>query len=146
MKNNAKYIIAFAVVAVALGYFFVSSIASGRIYYIEVSELIGNYEMAQRNSLRVTGTVTENNLYVNKFARTAKFELTDELGAIMNVVYTGNIPDAFEALAEVIITGTYDVEKNLFTARQLLAKCPSKYEAAEPERPEEKHPDYIQKS
>jgi cytochrome c-type biogenesis protein CcmE len=151
MKNYVKYIIAFGVVAVTLGYFFISSMTAGRVYYSEVSELIGNAEMAMKRNLRVSGIVTDDNFSVNKFEKTAKFEVTDDLGGIMNVVYSGNIPDAFETGASVIITGTYDVEKNIFTARQLMAKCPSKYEAAEPENPqkkeeEQKHPDDVKKS
>jgi cytochrome c-type biogenesis protein CcmE len=142
MKNYAKYIVAFAVVFVALGYFIVSSVSGEKIYYKEVSELVGDVEMAEKRGLRVSGTVTENNFSMSKFERMANFEVTDEAGGVMAVVYNGEIPDAFETGASVVLEGTYNVEQNLFTANKLMAKCPSKYEADEGEA----HPDEVEKS
>ncbi|MDR2884176.1 MAG: cytochrome c maturation protein CcmE [Deferribacteraceae bacterium] len=141
MKNYAKYIVAFAVVFAALGYFIVSSVSGEKIYYKEVSELVGDTTLEGKRGLRVSGKVTDTNFSMNKFERTATFDVTDAGGGVMTVTYNGEIPDAFEEGAEVVLEGTYDVSQNLFTAKKLMAKCPSKYEAEG-----EVHPDNVTKT
>ena len=44
------------------------------------------------------------------------------------VRYTGVVPDTFKDDAEVIVSGTLGND-DVFAARDLIAKCPSKYEA-----------------
>jgi cytochrome c-type biogenesis protein CcmE len=51
-------------------------------------------------------------------------------GRTISVQYNGAVPDTFKDNAEVIITGALR-ENGVFEARDLVAKCPSKYEAAE---------------
>jgi cytochrome c-type biogenesis protein CcmE len=46
----------------------------------------------------------------------------------VTVRYTGVVPDTFKDDAEVIVTGTLGSD-GVFQASDLLAKCPSKYEA-----------------
>lgn len=51
-------------------------------------------------------------------------------GRSVPVRYEGVVPDTFEAGAEVIVTGVLG-DNGTFTAQELIAKCPSKYEVAE---------------
>jgi cytochrome c-type biogenesis protein CcmE len=51
-------------------------------------------------------------------------------GKMISVAYNGPVPDTFKDNAEVIATGVLR-EDGIFEARDLVAKCPSKYEAAE---------------
>jgi cytochrome c-type biogenesis protein CcmE len=129
MKNILKYIIAFAVVAVALGYFMVTSVTGEKLYYKEVSDLVNNPESSETRGLRVSGNVVEGKFDVSKTDRYAHFEVADVEGARMNVVYSGSVPDALEIGTGVILEGTYDATSNTFNAQKLLTKCPSKYEA-----------------
>jgi cytochrome c-type biogenesis protein CcmE len=46
----------------------------------------------------------------------------------VTVRYEGVVPDTFKDDAEVIVTGTLGSD-GVFQASDLLAKCPSKYEA-----------------
>lgn len=46
------------------------------------------------------------------------------------VRFTGIVPDTFEDDAEVVVTGQLR-EDGVFVAQELVAKCPSKYEASE---------------
>ncbi len=48
----------------------------------------------------------------------------------VTVRYTGIVPDNFKDDAEVIVTGTLGSD-GVFTGTEVLAKCPSKYEAEE---------------
>ena len=54
----------------------------------------------------------------------------EALGKTMIVRYTGVVPDTFKDDAEVIVAGQLG-EDNVFHAKDLVAKCPSKYEAKE---------------
>ncbi|MDR0453571.1 MAG: cytochrome c maturation protein CcmE [Deferribacteraceae bacterium] len=139
-KNYIKYAVAFAVIAATLVYFIVSALSGEKIYYREVGELINNPLLAEKKGLRISGNVISDNFSVNKFEKYAVFEITDDTGAALPVVYNGTIPDAFEIGAAVLIEGSYSASENVFTAKKLLAKCPSKYEAEG-----EKHPDELPK-
>mgnify|MGYP000597032161 CR=1 FL=1 len=46
----------------------------------------------------------------------------------VTVRFTGIVPDTFKDDAQVIVTGTLG-DDNVFAAKDLIAKCPSKYEA-----------------
>ena len=61
--------------------------------------------------------------------RTVRFVMTDG-GASMPVNYHGIIPDTFVDGADVVVEGQID-GSGTFQAHTLLAKCPSKYEAAD---------------
>ena len=43
----------------------------------------------------------------------------------MKVVYNKIVPDTFKDEAQVVVTGTYT--NGVFSANEMLAKCPSKY-------------------
>ncbi len=55
----------------------------------------------------------------------------EALGKTITVRYKGIVPDTFKDDAEVIVTGKLQPGGELFIASELLAKCPSKYEAEE---------------
>ena len=44
----------------------------------------------------------------------------------MEVVYKGTMPNNFEASTSVVVTGKFEDGK--FHAKDILTKCPSKYE------------------
>ena len=129
MKNSAKYIIAFAVVVLALGYFLLTSMSGEKLYYKEIQALLDSPESSDGRGLRISGDVLYDNFNVDKFQKVAHFNMTDETGGVLPVVYKGTIPDAFEEGAQVVVEGMYNLESKTFQANKLLAKCPSKYEA-----------------
>jgi cytochrome c-type biogenesis protein CcmE len=52
--------------------------------------------------------------------------MQDESGTEMKVVFEGTMPNNFETATSVVVTGQY--KENYFHARDILTKCPSKYE------------------
>ena len=44
----------------------------------------------------------------------------------MKVVFDGTIPNNFETATSVVVTGRY--EDGYFHAKEILTKCPSKYQ------------------
>ena len=134
-KNHLKYISAFTVIAIALGYFIISALGGEKIYYREVGELLDNPLLSEKKGLRISGNVAPDNFFVNKFERYATFEISDGTGAAIPVVYNGFVPDAFDIGVPVLIEGSYNASDNIFSAKRLLAKCPSKYEAEGEQHP-----------
>ncbi len=60
----------------------------------------------------------ENNLFT--------FYIKDDKGEEMMVVYRGAMPNNFESATSVVVTGSY--QQNYFYAKDILTKCPSKYQ------------------
>jgi len=60
------------------------------------------------------------------------FWMTDNTGSSMQVIYQGTMPRDFEKLDQIVVVGT--ARNDIFEARELVLKCPSKYEESLPER------------
>lgn len=83
--------------------------------------------MSADKTVKATGSwVKEKNYSLDKQNRTFSFYMTDYHGNEMKVVYNGTIPNNFEAATSVVVTGRY--ENGYFHAKDILTKCPSKYE------------------
>lgn len=83
--------------------------------------------MSKEKTVKATGFwVKEKNYEVNKEKRTFSFFMVDEHGNEMKVVYAGAIPNNFESATSVVVTGKY--QNGYFHAKDILTKCPSKYE------------------
>ncbi|NCS90122.1 MAG: cytochrome c maturation protein CcmE, partial [Ignavibacteria bacterium] len=78
-------------------------------------------------TVKATGSwVKAKNYEIDKTNRTFSFYMVDEKGNEMKVVYEGTIPNNFESATSVVVTGKY--ENGSFHAKDILTKCPSKYE------------------
>jgi cytochrome c-type biogenesis protein CcmE len=53
-----------------------------------------------------------------------------EPGHVMNVTYSGIVPDTFKGEAEVVLRGKLSADGFHTDPNGVIAKCPSKYEAA----------------
>jgi cytochrome c-type biogenesis protein CcmE len=61
------------------------------------------------------------------------FTMTDEAGETLRVIYPGGKPGNFDQAQSVVVIGNCD--GNVMKAKQILVKCPSKYEALGDEHP-----------
>lgn len=120
MKN--KYVfggIIIAVFLVLMGYLFTQS----NIEYIDDF----NKVMSSEKTVKATGSwVKEKNFQIDNQNKTFSFFMADEHGKQMKVIYEGAIPNNFESATSVVVTGKY--ENGYFHAKDILTKCPSKYE------------------
>ena len=83
--------------------------------------------IAKDKVCKATGSwVKTKNYEVDKVNRTFSFFMRDEKGNEMKVVYYGTIPNNFESAKSVVVTGQY--KDGYFHARDILTKCPSKYQ------------------
>jgi len=120
MKN--KYIFGGFIIVVFLGlmmYLFTQS-------NIEYEDDFAQVKTTSK-TVKATGSwVKEKNYNINKDEKTFSFFIKDEKGNEMKVVYEGTIPNNFESATSVVVTGKY--QNGYFHAKDILTKCPSKYE------------------
>ena len=73
---------------------------------------------------------SEQSLIQKSSEKYLEFSILGKAGKKLKVIYNGIIPDAFSSDAPVIIEGTYNISNETFYAKNLMAKCPSKYEVS----------------
>ncbi|GAB1535777.1 cytochrome c maturation protein CcmE [Geovibrio sp. ADMFC3] len=130
MNKNTKFLVATAVIVIAISFLLFSGFKSEGVYYLTVGEVLHNPEKLNEKGMRVSGEVIPGTITKNTKERHLVFDIMDveEGGAVMTVDYKGIIPDTFKEEIHVIIEGNYDIENKKFIAKTLLTKCPSKYE------------------
>ena len=154
-KNNRKTLIAVLVIAVALIALLIATTRSSTQYFLTVSELqSGETDMTGRN-VRMSGVVLGDTIVYDPQTLDLTFEVAQipgdhrvitEMGGMAVVLekaaadptlpritihYNGVKPDLLKHEAQAIVSGSLDVN-GIFQAKELLLKCPSKYESALP--------------
>jgi len=120
MKN--KYIFGGFIIVVFLGIMIYLFTQSNIQYQDDFSQV-----MNTTKTVKATGSWVKDKSYqVDKENKTFSFYMTDEKGNEMRVVYEGTIPNNFETATSVVVTGKYT--GGYFHAKDILTKCPSKYE------------------
>ena len=122
MKIKKSYIVGGIVVLLAMVmamYSFQSTLTS----YVTVSEAKASKRPVQVAGIVVAGTdrydLKSNNLV---------FVLREDGGDEMQVEYDGPRPGNFDNVTKVVAIGKYEPKEQVFVARELLVKCPTKYE------------------
>ena len=120
MKKS--YIVGGLVVLLAMVmamYSFKSTLTS----YVTVSEAKASKRPVQVAGIVVKGTdkydLERNNLI---------FVLREDGGDEMRVEYDGPRPGNFDNVTKVVAIGKYEPKEQVFMAREVLVKCPTKYE------------------
>jgi len=120
MKN--KYIFGGFIIVIFLGIMGYLFTQSNIQYQDDFSQV-----MNTSKTVKATGSwVKEKNYQIDKVNKTFTFYMVDDKGNEMKVVYIGTIPNNFESATSVVVTGKY--AEGYFHARDILTKCPSKYE------------------
>ncbi len=120
MKN--KYIFGGVIVVVFLGMMIYLFTKSNIQYESDFGKV-----MSTERTIKATGSwVKEKSYEINKSERTFVFYMKDATGHEMKVIYAGTIPNNFEAAKSIVVTGQY--KNGNFQAKDILTKCPSKYQ------------------
>jgi cytochrome c-type biogenesis protein CcmE len=120
MKN--KYIFGGFIIVVFLGLMMYLFTQSNIEYADDFAKV-----MSSDKTVKATGSwVKEKNYQINNEQKTFSFFIADENGNEMKVIYEGTIPNNFESATSVVVTGKY--QNGYFHAKDILTKCPSKYE------------------
>jgi len=127
MNPRLKFGLVTGVIVGVLAWLAIGGINADATYYVTVDELHAMENPNAARRLRVGGDVKENSIV--KKAGAVEFTITQE-DTELKVVYVGRdpLPDTFRDGAQALCTGRLR-EDQVFEARQIQAKCASKYEA-----------------
>jgi cytochrome c-type biogenesis protein CcmE len=115
------------VVLGALAYLMYATVASGAEYYKHVDEVVANPQAWAGKRLQLHGFARD-----LKRSGTRDFAFDVEWnGKRIAATYSGIVPDTFKEGAEVVVKGRLQSDNHL-ASTEVVAKCPSKYEAAPP--------------
>ena len=126
-KPRAKFVFGGAIVFLALlglvGW--AMNRPQATAFYLDVGEIQAMGSTPAGEEVRVNGKVVDGS--IDRDGLRTTFAIVD--GDREMLVSTDQpLPDAFRDASEVVARGSYDGE--VFRASQVLAKCPSKFEAA----------------
>lgn len=128
-SNKIVYAVALTLFLGGLGYLIFSGLTEDSVYFLNVSEALAE-DRTQIGQARLFGKVSPANLEIVDGKLGANFDLIDKMegGKSLRVRFKGALPDTFKEEVEVIVEGKFTDDGEVFIARTLVTKCPSKYE------------------
>ena len=112
-----------------------STLREGTEYYKNVSEVLPQSQEWQGKKLQLHGYVVPGSILRRPNTLEYKFKVQNsppqsgDTGEIVDVLYTGIVPDTFKDEAEVVLKGRLTPGGFQTDPNGVMAKCPSKYEA-----------------
>jgi cytochrome c-type biogenesis protein CcmE len=132
-KTYLKFGAATVVILFLLGYLAYTGVQDSKSYYVTISELrkMGNGAYSKR--LRVAGNVQPGS--IKRTGTHVQFTLVEQ-DQVLAVDYTGTEapPDTFKDDSQALADGSFGRD-GVFHAKQLQAKCASKYAPQQPGAP-----------
>src|SRR5438045_6685837 len=124
-KTYLKFGGASALILVLLGYLAYTGVQDSKSYYVTIKELQGMGDGAYSKRLRVAGNVVPGSI---KRSGTRVDFMLKENDRTLSVSYTGTEapPDTFKDDSQALADGSFGRD-GVFHAKQLQAKCASKY-------------------
>ena len=137
MSKGAQILLGATAIALLLGWFAWSQVEEGAFRYyqsLEEFRTSGDLDVPSR----VHGYVSEGSIERDVSGRQVRFAVQNDAphaggsasGALPVIYASLETPDLFKDGAEVVVEGRLDASGS-FHATNVLAKCPSKFEAAE---------------
>jgi len=135
-KETAKYLkfgSAIAVILVSLGFLAYTGVQDSKSYYVTIKELHGMGNDAYTKRLRVAGNVQPGSIKRN--GTRVEFVLIEQ-DQTLPVIYSGTEapPDTFKDNSQALADGSFGHD-GVFHAKELQAKCASKYAPQQPGAP-----------
>ena len=131
MSKGLKVLVTTVVLTAAFVGLMWATMQEGTEYYLKVDEVLVEPEVWQGKRLQVHGYAA--NVLRTRNSLDWRFDIAEAVGSDNRVVhaeYNGIVPDTFDNHAEVVVSGVLAGDTLMVDARGIMAKCPSKYEAA----------------
>jgi cytochrome c-type biogenesis protein CcmE len=134
-----KIVGSLVVVGGVVAYMLSTTLTESLEYFHPADVVIVKGDTLVGQRIRMGGHVVKGSIFQKPGTLLYQFEVTplaamakhpEALGKSITVRYDGVVPDTFKDDAEVVVTGKLGPD-HVFVATDLLAKCPSKYEAAQ---------------
>jgi cytochrome c-type biogenesis protein CcmE len=131
-----KFGSAMVVILLALAYLAFTGVQESKSYYVTIKELHGMGDGAFTKRLRVAGNVQPGS--IKRSGMNLNFVLVEN-DQTLNVVYNGTEPppDTFKDNAQALAEGSFNRD-GVFYAKQIQAKCASKYAPQDAAAPQSK--------
>lgn len=136
MTKSVKVSLIVVILLSATVLFAVANLSGNSLYYFTVDEYVARNDLGNR-FVQVKGKVVPGSIRYDAVALDLSFDL-QEKDKQVRVLYHGLKPDALNDGIEVVAAGRADGD--VFRARDLTVKCPSRYISAEQQKGGE-HPD-----
>ncbi len=123
---KTKFVIGITIIIGAVIIFFLSGGVKGaKVFYMTPDEFI-NAKFNGGERVRLTGRIETGSVKVSSENQELNFVLEDDKAKI-NIHYSGNVPESFAEGVDIIVDGR--MGEGVFEARDIIVKCPSKYES-----------------
>jgi len=132
-NQSAKYLkfgSAISVILIALAFLAYTGVQESKSYYVTIKELRGLGDGAYSKHLRVAGNVQPGS--IRRSGTRVEFVLVEN-NQTLPVIYNGTEapPDTFKDSSQALADGSFGRD-GVFHAKQLQAKCASKYAPQQP--------------
>lgn len=127
-SRQTKFLIGAFLIFAVIGYLIFFGLSNTSQYFLTVGELQSKGSSAVGQGVRVGGNLVPKSINKDIKASQIAFAITDGTKQL-DVRYGGVVPDTFDQATEVIAEGKLGSD-GTFVATQVLAKCPSKYDAS----------------
>jgi cytochrome c-type biogenesis protein CcmE len=113
-----------------------TSLRDGAEYFKHVDEVIADRQTLEGKALQLHGYVIPGSILQRPNTLDYRFKVQNnpiragEPGGVVSVTYSGIVPDTFKGEAEVVLRGKLSADGFHTDPNGVIAKCPSKYEAA----------------
>ena len=125
-----------AVLALAFVGLLWSSLRDGTEYFKYVDEVLPQRQAWEGKPLQLKGYVVPGSILRKRDSLEYRFKVQNnparasQSGGVVDASYTGIVPDTFKDEAEVVLQGQLTSSGFQVKSDGIVAKCPSKYEAA----------------
>jgi cytochrome c-type biogenesis protein CcmE len=132
-----KITVTAVVLASAFGFMMWTTLRDGAEYFKHVDEVVAQRASLEGKKVQLHGYVIPGSIATKPNTLEYYFRVQNnpirsgEPGQSMTISYTGIVPDTFKDEAEVVLRGNLTNDGGFHTdPNGVIAKCPSKYEAA----------------
>ena len=115
-----------------------STLREGTEYFKNVDEVVASQQQWQGKRVQLHGYVVPGTWVQRPNTLDYKFKVQNNpargsamAGGVIDASYTGLLPDTFKDEAEVVLKGQFGPDGFHVEKNGVMAKCPSKYQAAE---------------
>lgn len=128
-KHKFKFVVGGFVAVASILVLIVNGLLSAGNYYITLEEAVTQGDRLVGRGLRINAVVDKESVRYDTQNIVLTFDLVDDAGHRLPVVYHDVMPDLFMKSESVIVEGRLN-EQGVFEASLILVKCPSKYQEA----------------
>lgn len=127
MKKNTMVLLGGFIIAGAIIFLLMAATPGASGVELTLKQLLATQDQHKNDFVTVEGLLKEKTIKWDPDKIVLKFDLKDNDGNIIHVIYNGVKPDNFTEGVIVILQGSPTV-KNTFKAESVKTRCPSKYE------------------